>query len=167
MGNRNNVMIRCVALKEVKIGSKTMMPPDGGPTDARIKNYVFQYPAFPAAALAKKKILLPFRPSDADTLQRATGYTIGSYLKQNEFEEKAEKAAARAEAKAVAEKPAEAPKTVADEAEESLVEKALRTGKKADLVAALEAEGLDPADYSNNNQRTEALEQLEQGKDED
>lgn len=155
--------IQCVALKPLTVSGRLFDRPPG---DGRRNNYMFRLPTAAAAALAKRQRLLPAYDDDARTLERETGYRIGSY-----FGSKAPKTkdAEPSEEPAEATEPPSEPVIVEDDngreaaesvATETLLETALRTKKKADLVAALEAEGLDPADYTNNTDRLEALEGL-------
>lgn len=154
--------IRCIALEPIKVGSRSFDRPPAG-SEKRIAAYMFSMPTPAAKALARRGKLLPATAQDALTLKNETGFGIGPYIKgptpkQSEIEE----------ALTQASEPPSSPQALTDdngnqavESDETIVETALRTKLKADLVAALLSVGLDPDDYSNNAERVAALEELE------
>lgn len=140
-------MIKCVALSPIKIGGAMYDRPPAG-SEGRIASYAFRLPTPAAAALAKQGRLLPLHEDDAHTLSRETSLSIGAFVRGPT-------------PKLGAPTPEPEPAIAqAEETPETPVELALRTKLKADLITALEASGLDPADYSTNGERVAALEAL-------
>jgi hypothetical protein len=147
-----NSMIDCIALKPLKIGHKEHDRPPSS-AQGRLAQYSFKLPSSAVAALAKAGKLRPLYEQDSYQLHKETGYRCAPYVAGPT--PKVDQGVS--EAPEPEPEPEAAP---ADSSDETLTEKALRTKLKADLVEALEAEGLDPANYSNNAERIEALEGL-------
>lgn len=156
--------IRCIALKPLKVGSRSFDCPPAG-SEGRLRNYMFSLPTPAAKALARRGQLLPATAQDALTLKNETGFTIGAYIKGPTPKLKDE-----LEAAVETTEPPSSPQVLTDEngnqavesvADETLVKIALRTKRKADLEAALLSVGLEPGDYSNNGKRIAALRELE------
>lgn len=138
-----NRLINVVATKRIMIGDTEHGPVPAAESigASRRANYVFVYPLQAAKALHRSGSIAPAYLNDARAL-RSLGVHCQPYFGELEPE--------------VGDSNPEIVAHPSDDLQGE-VEAALESGLKADLVAALESVGLDPADYGNNDERAAAL----------
>ena len=139
--------IQVVATKRINIGpeAKGPAPPAAEIGASRRKKYVFDFPLTAAKALLRSRSIAPAYDKDARAL-RALGCRCHAYFGEPETNEKEKALGAPS-------KPSLRPFDNLGE----LVEAKLTSGLKDDLIAGLEAVGLDPDDFSTNGERSAAL----------
>lgn len=127
---------------QIRIGERLHAPPPDREI-SRARVYAIALPLTAAATMAKNGHVAPAHPDDAAALVGRGVQMIPHYrgLRPGPVDESEESADG-------------AP----DPALLDYIADALDSGLKADLVAALEAAGLEPSDYANNGERAAALE---------
>ena len=145
--------IQVVATKRINIGpeAKGPAPPAAEIGASRRKKYVFNFPLTAAKALLRSRSIAPAYDKDARALRtlgcRCHAY-FGAQANQDEPETNEKEKAPGAPSK-----PSLRPFDNLGE----LIEAKLASGLKDDLIAGLEAVGLDPDDFSTNGERSAAL----------